>query len=73
MVGVNQYRDKKLPSLNYSAIDCQVLSTALTDATQQFTQKHVKIYHDFASQAPELTAIRANLQAIANAAQSQDK
>ena len=58
--------------MNYSAIDCQVLAAALTDATQQFTQKQVKIYHDFADQATTLVSICATLQAIATSAQPQD-
>ncbi|CDN12816.1 hypothetical protein RintRC_0777 [Richelia intracellularis] len=34
MVGVNQYLDKKLPSLSYSAIYYHLFSNTLTDITQ---------------------------------------
>ncbi|WP_414755945.1 caspase family protein [Anabaena sp. CCY 9910] len=64
LVGVNQYQDEHLPNLNYSAIDCQGLSEALTDATSQFPQKIVNIYHDFAPQSPSLANVRHRLQDI---------
>lgn len=64
MVGVNQYQDEYLPNLNYSAIDCQGLSEALTEAATQFTQKIVNVYHDFAPQPPSLTNVRHSLRDI---------
>ncbi|MBW4556139.1 MAG: caspase family protein [Trichormus sp. ATA11-4-KO1] len=73
LVGVNQYQDEQLPCLRYSAVDCQGLAEALAGATQeQFAQKEINIYHDFASQLPLLTTVRASLQQITQAAQPQD-
>ncbi|BAZ29736.1 WD-40 repeat protein [Cylindrospermum sp. NIES-4074] len=73
LVGVNQYHDKRLPSLRYSAVDCQILAEALTGAIQeQFPQKEVNIYHDFAQKQPLLTTVRTHLQQITNAAQPLD-
>ena len=66
LVGVNQYQDEQIPSLNYSALDCQGLGHALNAATQAFPQKEVMIYHDFASQ-PKLENIRTSLRQIAAA------
>ncbi|XZF65819.1 MAG: nSTAND1 domain-containing NTPase [Gloeotrichia echinulata DVL01] len=66
LVGVNQYQDIQLPSLRYSAVDCQVLAAALMGATgEQFPLKEVKIYHDFADEKPLLATVRASLQQIA--------
>ncbi|MEH1934504.1 MAG: caspase family protein [Nostoc sp.] len=72
LVGVNQYQDEGLPSLSYSTVDCQGLAEALVDATAQFTQTEVKIYHDFAPQPPSLENIRASLRQITTAAQPID-
>ncbi|MBH8563034.1 caspase family protein, partial [Nostoc sp. CENA67] len=73
LVGVNQYLNEQLPCLRYSAVDCQVLAEALTSATQElFTQKEIKIFHDFADQLPLLDTVRNNLQQITNAAQPSD-
>ncbi|MEA5506052.1 caspase family protein [Halotia wernerae UHCC 0503] len=72
LVGVNQYQDQRLPSLRYSAVDCQGLAAALADATQGFPHKEERIYHDFASQLPTLTTVRASLSQITAAAQPQD-
>ncbi|MBW4642538.1 MAG: caspase family protein [Goleter apudmare HA4340-LM2] len=73
LVGVNQYQDEQLPSLRYSAVDCQVLAEALASATrEQFPQTEVKIYHDFANQLPLLATVRESLQQIAAAAQPID-
>lgn len=72
LVGVNQYQDDGLPSLSYSTVDCQGLAEALIDASAQFTQTEVKIYHDFAPQPPSLENIRASLRQITTAAQSFD-
>ncbi|WP_414565349.1 MULTISPECIES: eIF2A-related protein [unclassified Anabaena] len=73
LVGVNQYQDEQLPCLRYSAVDCQVLAAALTSATQeQFAQKNINIYHDFAPQPPLLATVRASLQQITTKAQPQD-
>jgi WD40 repeat protein/uncharacterized caspase-like protein len=73
LVGVNQYQDHQLPSLRYSAVDCQVLAEALATATQaQFLQQEVKIYHDFATQLPLLATVKESLQQIAATAQPID-
>ncbi|MDZ8054143.1 MAG: eIF2A-related protein [Aulosira sp. ZfuVER01] len=73
LVGVNQYQDDQLPSLRYSAVDCQVLAEALASATkEQFPQRQVKIYHDFAHQLPLLATVRESLRQIAVDAQPID-
>ncbi len=72
LVGVNHYQEADLPSLQYPAPDCQGLAQALTQATQAFPSKELCIYHDFADQLPTVSAVRKQLQAIAQAAQSQD-
>ena len=73
LVGVNQYQDEQIPSLRYSAVDCQGLAEALIDASSgQFTQKEVKIYHDFAPQLPLLETVSASLKEITNAAKEID-
>ncbi|AFZ24105.1 WD40 repeat-containing protein [Cylindrospermum stagnale PCC 7417] len=69
LVGVNQYQDKRIPPLRYSAVDCQILAEALAGATQeQFLQKEVKIYHDFAQEFSLLATVRTTLQQITAAA-----
>ncbi|MEA5566209.1 eIF2A-related protein [Anabaena sp. UHCC 0399] len=73
LVGVNQYQDAQLPCLRYSAVDCQVLAEALTGATQeQFLQKEINIYHDFATESPLLVNIRDRLQQVTTSAQPTD-
>ncbi|WP_414755162.1 eIF2A-related protein [Anabaena sp. CCY 9910] len=73
LVGVNEYQDKQLPSLRYSAVDCQVLAEALISATQeQFSQKEINIYHDFAAELPLLTHVRTSLKQITTSAQPTD-
>ncbi|MBD2201978.1 caspase family protein [Calothrix sp. FACHB-1219] len=73
LVGVNQYQDAELPSLRYSAVDCQVLAEALAVATkEQFPQKEVKIYHDFAQKLPLLSTLKTSLQEIAANVQAID-
>jgi uncharacterized caspase-like protein len=73
LVGVNQYRDEQIPSLSYSAVDCQGLAEALIDASVgQFSQKEVKIYHDFAPQLPLLESVSASLREITAAAKQND-
>ncbi|MBD2605643.1 caspase family protein [Scytonema hofmannii FACHB-248] len=72
LVGVNQYQDERLPSLRYSAVDCQGLAEALADATQAFPQTEVWTHHDFSLRLPTLTNIRTTLKQIAATAQPQD-
>lgn len=71
LIGVNRYRDPQLPSLQYSAIDCQGLSEALIDATQSFPQRSMQIRHDFGVPAT-LSQVRDSLQEIVQAAQAAD-
>jgi uncharacterized caspase-like protein len=72
LVGVNQYQDARLPSLSYSAADCQGLTEALAEATQGFPSKEPIAHHDYASHPPTLAAVRASLEQIVAAAQPQD-
>lgn len=72
LVGVNHYEDSHLPDLHYPAIDCQGFADALTEATQAFPQKTLKIHHDFASETATLKDVQKSLQEILAAAQSQD-
>ncbi|WP_071191078.1 caspase family protein [Trichormus sp. NMC-1] len=73
LVGVNQYQDQQLPSLRYSAVDCQGLAEALTSATQQqFSQTEVVILHDFTQQLPLLATVTASLKKITTTAQPLD-
>jgi WD40 repeat protein/uncharacterized caspase-like protein len=72
LVGVNQYQDERLPSLRYSAVDCQGLATALADATQGFPHKQDYIHHDFVALQPLLAKVRESLTQITQAAQPQD-
>ncbi|MER3478312.1 MAG: hypothetical protein C4287_19915, partial [Leptolyngbya sp. ERB_1_2] len=71
LVGVNHYKDPQLPSLQYSAIDCQGLSEALIDATQAFPQRSMQIRHDFGVPAT-LSQVRGSLTTIVEAAQAPD-
>ena len=73
LVGVNQYQDHRLPSLRYSAVDCQGLAAALADATQGFPPTEERVHHDLASSLPTLATVRNSLHEITAAAQPQDK
>ncbi len=73
LVGVNKYQDEQIPSLQYSAVDCQGLAEALIDASAgQFTQQEVKIYHDYAPNLPLLETVAASLKEITTAAKQFD-
>jgi WD40 repeat protein/uncharacterized caspase-like protein len=72
MVGVNQYQDNRLSSLRYAAVDCQGLSEALVEATGQFKDKDVKIFHTFSPQSPVLENVRSSFLDIVKAAKPQD-
>jgi uncharacterized caspase-like protein len=73
LVGVNQYQDQKnLPSLQYSAVDCQGLGEALKEATASLTAKEVIIHHDFVSQRPEISSVRQSILKIINSASAND-
>jgi WD40 repeat protein/uncharacterized caspase-like protein len=72
LVGVNQYQDSALPSLQYSALDCQGLGEALTEATESFPSKQVILHHDFVEQKPNIGAIRQSLAKIGTQVQADD-
>lgn len=72
LVGVNQYEDQNLPTLRYSAVDCQGLGDALNDATQAFPQKEILIHHDLATEKPLLETVKASLKRIVASAKTQD-
>ena len=72
LVGVDRYRDRNLPSLQYSALDCQGLGAALTEATASFARKEVIIHHDFVSERPDLERVQQSIEQIVTAAGSQD-
>ena len=71
LIGVNRYKDPELPSLQYSAIDCQGLSEALIDATQAFPQRSMQIRHDFGVPAT-LGQVRDSLATIVQFAEAAD-
>lgn len=71
LVGVNQYHDRRFPTLQYSTIDTQRLSDAFADVTQEFPNKSIQVYHDHAT-APTLEAVRSGLEVIVNQAKSED-
>ncbi len=72
LVGANRYQDDSLPSLEYSALDCQGLGEALAEATLAFPQKQLVIHHDFAELPPRLEKVRNSLNQIVSAARAQD-
>lgn len=72
LVGVNQYQDEQLPSLNYSAVDCQGLGEALITSTSPIFQKDITTYHDFAPQLPTLKNVLSRLQQITQSATTVD-
>ncbi|WP_430688301.1 hypothetical protein [Leptolyngbya sp. AN03gr2] len=71
LVGVNQYHDRRFPTLQYSTIDTQRLSDAFADVTQEFPQKSIQVYHDQATE-PTLEAVRSGLETIVNQAKPED-
>ncbi len=73
LVGVNQYQDRQsLPSLQYSALDCQGLVEALKDATASLSEKEVIIHHDFVAQRPQIADVQQSIDRIINSARSND-
>ena len=70
LVGVNQYEDAELPSLQYSALDCQGLGEALIEATDLI--REIVLHHDFADNKPQLNRVRQSLERIISSAQSKD-
>ena len=73
LVGVNQYQDRQnLPSLQYSALDCQGLGEALKEATASLKSKEVIIHHDFVARLPRTTEVQQSIAKIINHASSDD-
>ena len=72
LIGVNQYQDENLPSLQYSALDCQALGEALKEATQSFKAREVIVHNDFTAKKPNLASFRQSLQQIVANAQPED-
>ena len=73
LVGVNQYQDRQnLPSLQYSALDCQGLGEALKSATVSLMAKEVIIHHDFITQRPLIADVRQSIATIINSASPND-
>ncbi|OKH25352.1 caspase family protein [Chroogloeocystis siderophila] len=72
LVGINKYSDFSIPTLRYSAVDCQGLTEALAVATQKFPDKEVIVHHDFAALTPELSTVQSSLKYIISAARTQD-
>ncbi|QDZ40173.1 hypothetical protein FRE64_09560 [Euhalothece natronophila Z-M001] len=73
LIGVNEYQSQDLNSLNYSAADCQDLSKALEEVTQEFPQRELLTHHDYALNSPTLKVVRENLKRIASEATEKDK
>lgn len=71
-IGIDRYRDRLLPALNYAVSDCQELSEALVLATEKFKQKEIIVHHDSAPLTPDLKRVRSSLEYIAKAAQAED-
>lgn len=72
LVGVNQYQDKHLPSLQYSALDCQGLEEALKEATHSLRAREVIALNDFTDKKPNLATFRQSLGHITADAQPED-
>ncbi|MGI0492079.1 caspase family protein [Alkalinema pantanalense CENA528] len=73
LIGVNEYQDATLPTLQYSAIDCQSLGDVLTEVvSSSFATCNASIYHDFAEQLPVITPIQQSLLKIQQQANPQD-
>ncbi|MGV2826881.1 nSTAND1 domain-containing NTPase [Myxosarcina sp. GI1(2024)] len=73
LVGVNRYQDEiNLPSLKYSALDCQGLGEALKEATVSLAAKEIIVHHDFATQPPDTASVRDSLKQITTSARSED-
>ena len=72
LVGVNHYQDASLPDLRYSAVDCEGLSVALTEAAPAFAQQKIRVHHDNALQPPTLATVQASLEQVVSEAQPQD-
>ena len=73
LVGINQYQDRQnLPSLQYSALDCQGLGEALKEATASLDEKEVIIHHDFVARKPLITQVQQSIAKITSSASDKD-
>jgi WD40 repeat protein/uncharacterized caspase-like protein len=73
LVGVNQYQDEAyLPSLEYSAVDCQGLGEALVEATEAFPNTELIVHHDFTPQKPDIASVSRSLHSIVDLARPDD-
>ncbi len=72
MVGVNEYDDPALQSLQYSAIDCKTLADTLSSVTQIFSGQHFFLHHNLGALAPTRENLLVALQTITANAQPQD-
>ncbi len=72
MVGVNEYDDPSLQSLQYSAIDCKTLADTLSSVTQIFSEQHFFLHHNLGALAPTREHLLAALETITANAQPQD-
>lgn len=73
LMGVNEYQDAALPSLQYSALDCQALGETLAQVIPSlFPQHSISIYHDFAETPATWTAIQQRLTEISQSVKAQD-
>jgi WD40 repeat protein/uncharacterized caspase-like protein len=70
LVGVNTYIDDELPSLRYSALDCQGLAEALQISTRN-DDIYIATYHDF-TQSPSLIHVQHELTTIIKGASDRD-
>jgi len=73
LIGVNDYQDSSLTSLQYSAADCQELGKALKEATQAFQKRELLVHNDYAVDPPTAAAVRGSLKRIARDASANDK
>ncbi len=72
MVGVNEYQDLALQSLQYSAIDCKTLAESLSAVTQIFSSQHFFLHHNLGGLAPTRETVLAGLRSITTQAKPQD-
>ncbi|WP_036485796.1 caspase family protein [Myxosarcina sp. GI1] len=73
LVGVNHYQDgANLPSLRYSALDCQGLGKALESATVGFAAKEIIVHHDYATRQPSRASVFNSLKHIVTSAHHDD-
>jgi uncharacterized caspase-like protein len=72
LIGVDQYLDVNLPSLRYTAVDCQGIGAALAAATKPFPDREFLIHHDLVTETPTLARVESSLHRVFTEAQVQD-